>query len=70
MKFPIPDVAKSKTLHLESLNGGLDFSQSKISNPSQNLSEIKNFIFQNGVLKSRPGIQTKEENLLNNTSGF
>ena len=66
MKFPIPTVAKAKTLHIERLNGGLDFSESQISKVDNGLSEVKNMWFKDGVLKNRPGINTSEENLLNN----
>lgn len=65
MNFTIPDTAKVKTLHITQLDKGLNLAENTHNSDINGLSDCKNVWFNNGVLKSRPGLYTTPENFIN-----
>lgn len=63
MKFPKPDIPKEKTLHIPALSLGMtDFENTHTDEIY--LSEGKNIFFEKGLLKTRPGLQSGEDNII------
>lgn len=64
MKFPEKYTAKSSTLHIASLNGGLNSSLSPYESEKENLSDCKNVWVKNGLISTRPALQTNTRSLI------
>lgn len=65
MKFPTFNTADIKTFHIESLKNGLSFGEAALSDDGICLADCKNVWFDKEVLKSRAGLFTAKENILN-----
>ena len=65
MNFSIPGTANTKTLHIPQLDKGLNLTDNTHISDINGLSDCKNVWFNDGVLKSRPGLYTKPENYIN-----
>lgn len=63
MKFSTSAIPKEKVLHIPALSNGMS---NNLNTHSEKifLKEAKNIIFQNGVLKTRPGLYTVEDGII------
>jgi len=65
VKFALPETKRPKRFHIERLDGGIRISKNGHSH-SNSLESSKNVWLSNGMLKTRPGIVTEYNRLLDN----